>query len=83
MARQIVNNLLTQLHDTFGDNKPSPQVEQLMLDMQRHINRWDTPTPEEDIFDTAEALVAELEVKHPGAAGVVRKIIETLNNIGV
>lgn len=78
-----VNNLLTQLHDTFGDDEPSPQVAQLMQDMQLHIKDWDAHTPESDILETADALVTELEAEHPHAVGIVRKIIETLNNIGV
>jgi hypothetical protein len=78
-----INNLMTQLHDTFGDDEPSPQVAQLMQEMQRHVKHWETPAPEEALLDTAEALATELEVEHPAAATVVRRIIEALNNMGV
>lgn len=78
-----INNLLTQLHDTFGDNEPSPQVAHLMQEMQRHVQHWESPAPEEALLDTAEALATELEVEHPAASTVVRKIIEALNNMGV
>lgn len=78
-----INNLMTQLHDTFGDDEPSPQVAQLMQEMERHVQHWQSPAPEDALLDTAEALAAELEVEHPAATGVVRKIIEALNNMGV
>ncbi len=78
-----INNLMTQLHDTFGDDEPSPQVAQLMQEMERHVQHWESPAPEEALLDTAEALATELEVEHPAATSIIRKIIETLNNMGV
>lgn len=83
MPKIVINNLLTQLHDTFGDEQPSAQVEQLMRDMKLHMNQWDSPSPEEEMVTTAQALLAELEIEHPQAVSVARKLIETLTNMGV
>ena len=83
MTKKTIDNLLTQLHDAYGDDRPSPKIQQLMLDMQVHINQWNATAPEEGLLTTAKALAAELEVDHPQAAAVIRKIIGTLNDIGV
>jgi hypothetical protein len=83
MPKLVIDHLLTQLHDTFGDEQPSAEVDRLMRDMKHHMNQWNTPSPEEEMVSTAHALLAELEVDHPQAVSVARKLIETLSNIGV
>ena len=83
MAKKTVDNLLTQLHDTFGDDQPSPEIERLMLDMQVHMNQWDAATPEQEMLETAKSLAAELESEHPQGFAVLRKIISTLSDMGL
>lgn len=81
--KPTINNLLSQLHDTFAGDEPSPKAAELLRDMQLHMNRWNTPSPEEELIDTADALFVELETDHPQAAMLVRKIIETFANMGM
>lgn len=84
MPKPKIENLLTQMHDAFGDNTPSPEVARLMQKVQEQMHDWDQPEPPEpSMLDTAEMLLAEIESEHPQAAAIMLKIIETLNNIGV
>lgn len=78
MPTPEVKSLLTQLHQSFGDNAPSPQVKQLLDEMQRQA---DSPNP--DMSDAASNLLLELEGEHPQATSIVLRIIEILDSMGI
>lgn len=78
MPTPEVKSLLTQLHQSFGDNAPSPQVKQLLDEMQRQA---DSANP--DMSDAASNLLLELEGEHPQATSIVLRIIEILDSMGI
>lgn len=80
MSHSEIKNLLTRLHDTFGGNAPSPQVEELMARMQQHVQN---STVEPEISDTASDLLLEVEAEHPKATAIVLDIIERLDKMGI
>ena len=84
MAKEKIENLITTLHETFGDNELSSQQAQLMEDMKTHLHNWDDPEiADPSLKETVELLLSGIENKHPKAATIIKEIIETLNNIGV
>lgn len=84
MPRKKIENLISQLHDTFGDDETSAQQARLMQDLENHIHNWDEPAlPDPTIAETVEMLLEEIEEDHPKAAAVVKQIMEVLQNIGV
>jgi len=80
MSHTEIKSLLTQLHDTFGGNAPSPQVNELMQKMQQHVH---TGSIEPEISDTASDLLLEVEAEHPDATIIVLNIIEILDKMGI
>jgi hypothetical protein len=84
MSNTEISSLLTRLHDSFGDNAPSPQIQQLMKKMQEHLHESSKPAEgEPDISDTASTLLAEVEAEHPDATAIVLNMIETLDKMGI
>ena len=84
MPREKLQNLITHLHDTFGDDLTSSQQAQLMQQMRNHIHDMGEEDPvEPGMMETAELLLEDIEEQHPAAATVVREIIEVLGNIGI
>ncbi|MEZ5539586.1 MAG: DUF4404 family protein [Pseudomonadales bacterium] len=80
MPKQQLENLMTRLHETFASSEVSPQQQQLMADLQRHIA---TGKGDPSLHDSANVLLEELEIDHPKAAAVLREIIETLGRLGL
>lgn len=78
MPTPEVKSLLTQLNNSFGNNAPSPQVKQLLDEMQRQA---DSANP--DMSDAASSLLLELEGEHPQATSIVLRIIEILDSMGI
>jgi hypothetical protein len=39
MPKAKITNLLTSLHDRFGDDLTSPQQQQLMEDLRNHVHK--------------------------------------------
>lgn len=83
MPKKTLDHLITQLHEAIGDDQPSPQVAQLIHDMERQVNRWNPPAPEDGLKLAAENLVTALEAEHPQAVAVARKIMAALVDIGI
>jgi len=80
MSQTEIKNLLTQLHDSFAGNAPSPQVGELITKMQQHVQ---TSTIAPEISDTASDLLVEIESENPAATTVVLNIIELLDKMGI
>jgi hypothetical protein len=84
MPQAKVKNLISQLHDTFGDDLTSPQQQQLMDSMKSHVHNWGETEPVDPNFqECVELLLEDVEEQHPAAAGIVREILEVLGNIGI
>ena len=84
MPKQQIENLISNLHDHFGDDATSPQQQQLIEKMERHIHNVQDPELIEPSFkETVELLIEEVEEEHPKAAAIAREILEVLGNIGV
>jgi len=84
MAKATLQNLISTLHEHFGDDISSPQQQQLMQRMESHLHDLGEEDPIEPTFrETAELLLDDIEEQHPKAAAVTREILEVLSNIGV
>ena len=84
MPKQAIQNLMSDLHERFGDDLTSPQQQNLMDQLQAHIHDLDATAPvEPGILETIDSFISQIEDEHPSAAVIVTKILETLKNIGV
>ena len=84
MSKLKLENLITQLHDQFGDDEVSPLQAQLIKTMESHIHTRNEPDFEDpDLRETAELLLQNVELDHPKAAEVIRGILKVLGDIGV
>lgn len=84
MAKAKIENLMTELHERFGELEPSPQQDKLLADLQARMHDLDEngivdPTPVESI----ELMLESLGEDHPKVAVVLRELLDTLKNIGV
>ncbi|MBC6904572.1 DUF4404 family protein [Saccharophagus sp. K07] len=84
MATTKLENLMTELHERFGEVEPSPQQQQLLEDLQQRIHNVSAggaaePTP----LDTIEVMIESLGEKHPNVTALLRELLDTLKNIGV
>ncbi len=80
MSHKEIHGLLTQLHDAFAGNAPSPQVSALMQKMQQSVQNGKV---EPEIADAASDLLIEVEGHHPKATQLVLDIIEILDRMGI
>lgn len=84
MPRERIQNLLTELHESFGTDEPSPQQQMLLADVQRHVHEMGTPEVLDPSFsDTLESLVEEMKEEHPQGAAIVSQILKVLVDIGI
>lgn len=84
MPKEKIQNLLTELHESFGSNDPSPQQEMLLAEVQRHVHQMGTPAvPDPSFSDTLESLVEEMKEDHPQGTAIVSQILKVLADIGI
>ena len=75
---------MSDLHERFGNEPATSQQNQLMQELQKHIHNFDEVEPVDPNFiETLDLLLEEVKAEHPQAAGVVRQIMEILNNMGI
>lgn len=84
MPKEKINNLMTELHHTFGSGTPSEQQRKLLADLQSHVHDVNEqepldPTPVEII----ETMLENLGEEHPKTSLLLRQLLDTLKNIGV
>lgn len=85
MPQQKAQNLISQLHEMYGDDQPSEPQRRLMEQLEMHVHpkgakdQYGEPEP----LDTLEYLVEDMAIEHPRTAAVMRELLETLKNIGV
>jgi hypothetical protein len=76
--------LISELHDSFGDDETSPQQQQLMQQLQTYLHDIDTAEPvPPDLIESAEILLDEVEVAYPKTATIIRQVIKALGNMGI
>lgn len=83
MPKQHIEGLISELHEKFADSDTSPQQEAMLQQMQSQLAEWEGPKPSNDLFETAELLLQEIEEDHPTAANILRQVINALDSIGV
>lgn len=84
MPKEKIQNLLTELHESFGSAEPSQQQQALLAEVQRHIHDMGTPdVPDQTFSDTLELLVEDMKEDHPQGAAIVSQIMKVLVDIGV
>lgn len=84
MPKAKIENLMTELHDRFGEVDSSPQQTQLLAQLEQHMHSVtegdkSDPTP----VETIELLLDNVGEDHPRVAAVLRELMDTLKNIGV
>jgi hypothetical protein len=84
MPRATLENLMSNLHERFGDQLTSVEQQQLLAKMQQHIHNMDQHEQvDPDFEETVNILLQDIESEHPQAAAIARSIIEVLQNMGV
>lgn len=84
MPKAKIENLMTELHDRFGEMETSPQQERLLAELQSHVHDVSEgsvkdPTPLESI----QLMIGDLGDNHPNVSALLRELLDTLKNIGV
>jgi hypothetical protein len=84
MPKQTLKNLISSLHNNFGDNDASLQQQQLMRDLESHIHGMNEVTPTDpNIQETLMHLLEEVEVRNPKSAAIIREVMDALKNMGI
>lgn len=84
MAKAKIENLMTELHERFGEMETSAQQERLLAELQAHMHDGaegsvKDPTPLESI----QLMIDDLGDNHPNVSALLRELLDTLKNIGV
>lgn len=84
MPEQKMEALMSELHELFGDQKPTPQQEQLMRNLEQHIHNVGEPDTERlNLVESLEVLIEDIEADHPRSSAVLREILARLRDMGV
>jgi hypothetical protein len=82
-----INNLkalISDLHDSFGDDQTSPQQQLLMQQLQTYVHDTNTAEPvPPGLIESAEILLDEVEEDYPHTGAVIRQVINALGNMGI
>jgi hypothetical protein len=84
MPKAKIENLMTELHERFGEMDTSPQQERLLGELQAHVHDVSEgsvkdPTP----LETIQLMIDDLGDNHPNVSALLRELLDTLKNIGV
>ncbi|ODS24008.1 hypothetical protein AB835_05645 [Candidatus Endobugula sertula] len=81
---ESIENLISSLHERFGDDFTSPQQQQLMDSLKNYTYYSGEEIPVgSDFKETLDLLLKDIEWQHPQAAGVIREVMEILKNMGI
>jgi hypothetical protein len=76
--------LISDLHDSFGDDESSPQQQQLMQQLQIYVHDIDTAElVPPGLIESAEILLDEVEEGYPQTAAIIRQVINAVGNMGI
>ena len=82
MPKQKLQRLMTELHSTFGDAKPSAQQQQLLDDLAVHIHDLNTEAPIDPTpMETMELLLEQVGEEHPRACAVLKECMAVLRGL--
>jgi hypothetical protein len=87
MPARELQEQLTTLREQLDQNPPLTETEredlhQLMAQIQSQIE-LETRTQDTSVADGVNLAVERFELEHPGIAGTLRNIVQTLGNIGI
>lgn len=83
-SQESLDQLITRLHDLFGNDEVSPEQQRLMTELERHTHvAGSTEAPDPRPVDTLEAMLGEFEDDHPQVSQVLGQIVNALRNMGV
>ena len=84
MPQEKISNLITDLHERFGDDLSSPEQQALMQALQSHAHDLGAAEPVDPSFqETLNLLMEEVEIEHPQAAAILREVMDALKNMGI
>ncbi|MCR6650996.1 MAG: DUF4404 family protein [Cellvibrionaceae bacterium] len=84
MPKAKIENLMTELHERFGEAEMSAEQERLLAELDARIRDSSAgsvkdPTPLESI----QLMIDDLGESHPNVSVLLRELLDTLKNIGV
>jgi len=84
MPKAKIENLMSELHERFGEVDMSPQQERLLAELQAHVHdategSVKDPTP----LESVQLMIDDLGDNHPNVSALLRELLDTLKNIGV
>jgi hypothetical protein len=84
MAKAKIENLMTELHERFGEVEMSAEQQRLLADLEARFQGASAgsvkdPTPLESI----QLMIEDLGENHPNVSAILRELLDTLKNIGV
>lgn len=87
MSARELQEQLTTLREQLDQNPPLTEAEredlhQVMAQIQSQIE-LETRTQDTSVADGVNLAVERFELEHPGIAGTLRNIVQTLGNIGI
>lgn len=84
MSKSSIPYLINELHQLFGDDLTSPEQQRLLQALQSHIHNYNEAEPVDPNFsETLSLLLDTVESEHPIMANAIKRVIETMGNIGV
>lgn len=84
MPQQRIKNLISELHELYGDDQASPQQIKLLQDLERGVHPEGKLGPEDPSpVETVELLLEEFGEEHPKVSAALRELMDTLKNFGV
>ncbi len=88
MPAQRLQQLLQQLHqevEALGNQSSLEKIrlEQLIQEIEQALTEQDHSELHASVLDGLRAKLAGLEADHPTAAGVVRRLMQTLSDMGI
>lgn len=84
MPGDNLKTLISDLHDSFGDDRTSPLQQQLMQQLHNYAHDIDQTEPvQPSLVESAEMLLTEMDEDYPQAAAIIRQLIHTLGNNGI
>lgn len=83
MSKEKIINLISDLHNTFGDQFTSPQQQQLLEQVKLHAHDLNEEDQATELNESITFLFEEISEEHPQAAVVLKQIIKTLADMGI
>ncbi len=84
MPKARIENLMTELHERFGEQQMSAEQQHLLSELQAHMHDVTDGTVKEPTpLETIQLMIEDLGDNHPNVSALLRELLDTLKNIGV